>query len=125
MIFPHVDIKPSRSWNLLELTLGTGCTPDVVEPSNNLEHRCQCHLAGIPTKTSMWTNSVVNIDIHGPVQAYRVRLREVLGLAISANLREISVIWYIVLTSTQATYEAAKHLVTRLHGHLPAVVING
>ena len=67
MVFSHINIKPSGPWNLLELTLGAWCAPDFVEPSDNLEHRRQGHLAGVPTKTSVRTNTIVNVDVHRPV----------------------------------------------------------
>lgn len=94
MVFSHVDIKPSGPWDLLELTLGAGCASDVLEASDNLEHRRQGHLAGVPTKASVRTNTIVNVDVHRPVEADLVRLREVLGFAISAHLKAASATWW-------------------------------
>ena len=91
MVLSHVDIESPRSGNFLELTLWAWRASNIVEAADDLEHRRQCHLAGVTAKTSVRTDTVVDVGIHWPVDADLVRLREELGFTVGTNLGGASV----------------------------------
>ena len=61
MVLSHIDIESSGSWNLLHRALRTRRTPEVLQPSDDFEHRCQGHAACILPQTPMWTHTVVDV----------------------------------------------------------------
>lgn len=64
MIRSHVDVKPAGSGDLLELTLGTRGTPEVVQSSHHLHHRGDRHLTGPLPQAGVRSFAVVDIFVH-------------------------------------------------------------
>ena len=82
MISPHVNIKPSRSLDLLQLPLWSRRPPQIVESTHDPQHRRQSNFTRLPTETGMRSHSVMDVTIYGPVDFDGIRLGKVFGFAV-------------------------------------------
>ena len=85
MISPHVDIQPSGFLDLLQLPLWPRRPPQIVESTHHPQHSRQSNFTGFPTETGMWSHSVMDIAVHGPVDPDGIRLGKVFGVAVRTD----------------------------------------
>lgn len=82
VIGPHVNVKPSRSRDFLQLARRPGSPSQVVQTPDHLEHRRQRDPAGFTAQASVGADSVMDVVLHRPIEPDRVGLREEFGLAV-------------------------------------------
>lgn len=105
MVGSHVDVEAPRPGNFLELPGRTRSAPQIVQPSDHFEHRRQGNLARRSAQASMRTCPVMDVVLHGSVDAHSIRVREELRLPVGVD-------------------ETDEHLVARLDRHWPASIVN-
>ena len=82
----HVHPKPSWSWRLLQYSLWARCSPEILQPPNNLQHGCEGDSACVSTQAGMWTNAIMDIGFERSIDAHGVRVREDLRIAVGGDL---------------------------------------
>lgn len=70
MIFPHINIKPTRPGNLLQHTPRPWGPPQIIQSPHRLQHSCNRYLADILTKTPVWAGAIVDVRVHGAVERH-------------------------------------------------------
>lgn len=74
------------SWNLFELPLGSRRPPEVVQSTDDLEHRHQSHPAGVFAQACMRSKTIVNVGIKVSGDVDFVRIRKDCGVTICLHL---------------------------------------
>lgn len=80
MIGVHVHGQPSQSRQLLQLTLQSRSTAEVLQLTYDAEHRGQCHLTDPKTETLVGAEAKVCVLVQIAVQADLLRIRPGLGI---------------------------------------------
>lgn len=85
MIRSHVNVKSSRSGNLLQLTGWPRGSSDIIQTAHHLEHRRQGDPASFSAEACVWANAVMDIVLHRSIDAYLIGVREEFSLTIGID----------------------------------------
>lgn len=86
-VLAHVDVEAARPGHLLELALGPGSPPHVLQPEHRPEHLRQPHLRQVAPQARVRPRPEENVRAQRPLRVHCLRVREVCGVFGCADLR--------------------------------------
>lgn len=68
MVLPHIDIKPPRSRDLLQLSPRPRRPPQAIQPPHSLQHSRNSDLADVHAEAFVRPGAVVDVRVHGAIE---------------------------------------------------------
>lgn len=86
IISVHIHSQASNGRQLLQLTLWSRRTTEILQLSNNPQHSRQCDLAHAEAEALVWTKAKVGVLTQVTIQTDLVRIRPCLGIVACRDL---------------------------------------
>ena len=90
-ILSHINEEPSRPGDLLQLTLWTWCSSQIVETANDFQHSSYGSHRSIFSEASMCPDPIVDVGVQGAVETDFIGGREDHWIAGCSDLGGLSV----------------------------------